>query len=116
YDIRKERMKWLISLLATHEMTEISEQFYELVSYQSPILQEPENHPYDIDWSKYDQLQRADVVLGRSTMSDLKVMCKSLRLAHKPEIYEDKIFRSNILNSFWKHCCPRNCSCVKQPK
>jgi len=66
YDIRKERMKWLISLLATHEMTEINEQFYELVSCQSAILQEPENHPYDIDWSKYDQLQKTDVVVGEA--------------------------------------------------
>lgn len=66
YDIRKERMQWLISLLVTHEMTEISEQFYELVSYQSPMLQEPENHPYDIDWSKYDQLHKADVVAGEA--------------------------------------------------
>src|SRR5699024_10183096 len=66
YDIRKERMQWLISLLVTHEMTEISEQFYELVSYQSPMLQELENHPYDIDWSKYDQLHKADVVAGEA--------------------------------------------------
>ena len=58
YDIRKERMKWLISLLKTYEMAEINENFYELVSEQSYELQEPENHPYDIDWTKYDQLQK----------------------------------------------------------
>jgi len=56
YDIRKERMKWLISMLATYEMAEVNEQFYALVGRQSSALQNPENHPYDIDWSKYDQL------------------------------------------------------------
>lgn len=57
YEIRKERMKWLIAMLATYEMAEINEQFYELVGKQSFALQNPNNHPYDIDWSKYDQLQ-----------------------------------------------------------
>ncbi|MBM7677379.1 hypothetical protein [Gracilibacillus alcaliphilus] len=47
-------MKWLISLLAIYEITEINEQFYELVSMQPSALKEPAHHPYDIDWSKYD--------------------------------------------------------------
>lgn len=64
YDIRKERMKWLISLLSTHEMSEINEHFYELVAKQSSELQEPENHPYDIDWAKYDLLQKLSKVAG----------------------------------------------------
>ncbi|TCP16082.1 hypothetical protein EV207_1951, partial [Scopulibacillus darangshiensis] len=64
YDIRKERMKWLISLLATYEMAEINEQFYELVGMQPSMLQEPDNHPYDIDWAKYDQLQNLTGVAG----------------------------------------------------
>lgn len=58
YDIRKERMKWLISLLATYDITEINEAFYELVGKQPSTLQEPNHHPYDIDWSKYDKLQK----------------------------------------------------------
>src|SRR5690625_540368 len=64
YDIRKERMKWLISLLATHDMVEINEQFYEFVNHQSTMLKAPENHPYDIDWTKYDQLQKSHAVAG----------------------------------------------------
>lgn len=57
YDIRKERIKWLISLLVGYDMAEINEQFYELLGMQSPMFQESLNHPYDIDWNKYDQLQ-----------------------------------------------------------
>lgn len=55
--IRKERLKWLIGLLATHEMSEVNDRFYEFVSEQTIELTEPESHPYDVDWSKYDQLQ-----------------------------------------------------------
>lgn len=66
YELRKERMKWLISLLTTYEMTEINEQFYELVSMQPSALQEPENHPYDIDWDKYDQLQKLTGLVGET--------------------------------------------------
>lgn len=56
-DIRKERLNWLVALLTNHEMTEINEKFYELVDNQPMTLKNPENHPYDIDWAKYDQLQ-----------------------------------------------------------
>jgi|SRR5690625_1718455 len=57
YDIRKERIKWLISMLATDEMKN-NDQFYELVNRQPFKLQNHESHPYNIDWSKYDQLQK----------------------------------------------------------
>lgn len=56
-DIRKERLKWLIGLLATREMNEINEQFYELLGNQFNSTKEPETHPYGVDWNKYDQLQ-----------------------------------------------------------
>lgn len=62
--IRKERINWLIGLLATYEMNEINDQFYELLSSQSEELKEPVAHPYDIDWSKYDQLQNASQIEG----------------------------------------------------
>ncbi len=55
--IRKERLKWIIGLLANHDMNEINDRFYDLLGGQSDTLKEPEAHPYDIDWNKYDQLQ-----------------------------------------------------------
>ncbi|WP_335696860.1 IS21 family transposase [Sporosarcina sp. P37] len=62
--IRKERIQWIIGLLATYEMNEINNQFYELLSGQSDELKEPDAHPYNIDWSKYDQLQSAPQIEG----------------------------------------------------
>lgn len=59
FTIRKNRLKWLIGLLANHEMDEINEQFYELIDNQISTVTKPESHPYDIDWDKYDQLQSA---------------------------------------------------------
>lgn len=55
--IRKDRLRWLIGLLANHDMEEINDQFYDLLSKQSDDLSEPDCHPYDVDWTKYDQLQ-----------------------------------------------------------
>lgn len=55
--IRKERIKWLIGLLANHDMNEIDERFYDFVEQQSDQLKEPKYHPFDVDWAKYDQLQ-----------------------------------------------------------
>lgn len=31
---------------------------------QADALKEPEAHPYDIDWNKYDQLQKAPEIEG----------------------------------------------------
>lgn len=62
--IRKERLNWIIALLANHDMKEINDQFYELLSSQSATLKEPEAHPYDIDWKKYDQLHNASQIVG----------------------------------------------------
>lgn len=55
--IRKERLNWIIGLLVNHDMNEINDQFYDFLSGQSEALKEPDAHPYDIDWNKYDQLQ-----------------------------------------------------------
>lgn len=57
FKIRKDRMKWLIGLLANHEMNEINERFYELLGDSVDTATKSESHPYDIDWAKYDQLQ-----------------------------------------------------------
>lgn len=62
--IRKERLNWIIVLLTTHDMNQINDEFYELLSGQSDVLKEPEDHPYDVDWSKYDQLQNAPQIEG----------------------------------------------------
>src|SRR5699024_11060011 len=56
--IRKERIKCLLSLLPTHEMEEINERFYDLIS-ESNDDNEISSHPYEVDWAKYDQLQSA---------------------------------------------------------
>ena len=56
--IRKERIKWIISLLTNHEMEEINEHFYELISGDSENNRVAP-HPYEVDWTKYDQLQSA---------------------------------------------------------
>ncbi|ESU31663.1 transposase [Bacillus sp. 17376] len=55
--IRKERLRWLIATLVLHDMEEISERFYELLSEQTEEMKEPADHPFDVDWSIYDQLQ-----------------------------------------------------------
>lgn len=62
--IRKERLNWILNLLVTHEMSQINEEFYELLSSQTDALKEPESHPYDVDWDKYDQLQSNQKVEG----------------------------------------------------
>ena len=38
-------------------MNQINDEFYDLLSSQSEVLKEPEEHPYDVNWSIYDQLQ-----------------------------------------------------------
>ncbi|QQX26313.1 IS21 family transposase [Heyndrickxia sporothermodurans] len=55
--IRKKRLKWLISLLANHEMGEINDRFYELLNDQTEEMYEPDSHPYDVNWAMYDELQ-----------------------------------------------------------
>ncbi len=49
---RQERIEQMISLLIQHEMNEIEERFYELMT-ASPAP----SHPYDVEWSQYDALQ-----------------------------------------------------------
>lgn len=55
--IRRERLGWLRSRLVLHSITEIDERLYELLS-QSDAYSDIEEHPYDVDWSKYDSLNR----------------------------------------------------------
>lgn len=45
-------------------MKEINASFYELVDRQSPAMKKPINHPYEVDWIKYDQLQRMHEIKG----------------------------------------------------
>lgn len=39
-------------------MEEINERFYELLS-ENNVDNEIASHPYEVDWTKYDQLQSA---------------------------------------------------------
>lgn len=64
--IHKERLNWLIALLATHDMNQINDEFYELLNDQSDVLKEPEAHPYDINWNIYDQLQSTPQIEGET--------------------------------------------------
>lgn len=50
--LRKERIEQVISLLAQHEMVEIDERFYELMTASTDA-----SDPYDVEWSQYDALQ-----------------------------------------------------------
>jgi transposase len=57
--IRRERLKAVASLLLTHDMKRINEQFYELVSEER--LGKEEN-PFEINWSDYDSLTKSEEV------------------------------------------------------
>lgn len=47
--VRKARLTELVSLLVTHDMKRINEEFYDLISGQN-------ENPFGIDWSLYDSL------------------------------------------------------------
>jgi len=51
--IKYRRLKQLLSLLATHDIQEINEQFYDL------IVQEDTPSDFDVDWSNYDALTKS---------------------------------------------------------
>lgn len=47
--VRKARLTELVSLLVTHDMKRINEEFYDLISGQN-------ENPFGIDWSLYHSL------------------------------------------------------------
>ena len=51
--IRRKRLEGLASLLVSHDMKKINEEFYELIA-QDKLPSD--NNPYEVDWSKYDSL------------------------------------------------------------
>ncbi|WP_323159112.1 hypothetical protein, partial [Pseudomonas viridiflava] len=51
--IRRKRLEGLASLLVSHDMKKINEEFYELIA-QGKLPSD--NNPYEVDWSKYDSL------------------------------------------------------------
>ncbi|MET3684488.1 hypothetical protein ABID56_002626, partial [Alkalibacillus flavidus] len=59
--LRKERLRWLIHQLAQHDMEQINDQFYDLID--NDLQPEHDDHPYDVDWSLYDQ----NIPRGEST-------------------------------------------------
>ena len=55
--VRQERLAWIRAKLALYPILEINERLYELLSEDDdPAV--VEDHPYDVDWSKYDSLNR----------------------------------------------------------
>jgi transposase len=55
--VRQERLGWIRAKLALYPILEINERLYELLSEDDdPAV--VEDHPYDVDWSKYDSLNR----------------------------------------------------------
>ena len=58
--LRKERVKWLLSLIIKYDMHEIDERFYELLPDDEDVDLVQTNkseHPYDVNWKIYDSLQ-----------------------------------------------------------
>ncbi|AQQ55541.1 IS21 family transposase [Planococcus lenghuensis] len=64
--LRKDRLKWLIAQLITRDMEEINEHFYDLLGEQTEDTEHMIAHPYDVDWTKYDQLQRTSQIGGEA--------------------------------------------------
>lgn len=50
--LRKQRINELITLLVTHDMKEIDQNFYEYMGRSS----EEQEHPYGVNWTEYDAL------------------------------------------------------------
>lgn len=55
--LRKERVSWLLSLIFNHNMQEINDKFYELLSEDTTNSIISSEHPYDVNWSIYDSLK-----------------------------------------------------------
>ncbi|WP_421662234.1 hypothetical protein [Lysinibacillus telephonicus] len=50
--LRKQRLNELLTLLVTHDMKEIDQNFYELIGKNS----DDQEHPYGVKWTDYDAL------------------------------------------------------------
>ncbi|MFP3470650.1 hypothetical protein R0J90_11465 [Micrococcus sp. SIMBA_144] len=57
--LRKARLNTLANLLVTHDMKQINEAFYE-------VLSTAEEDPYGVDWTHYDALAPAQTGGGTS--------------------------------------------------
>lgn len=51
--VRRKRLNCLASLLVSHDMKCINEEFFELIAEEKLP---GETNPYDVDWNKYDSL------------------------------------------------------------
>ena len=70
-------------MLATHEMAEINEYFYDLLEEQADGSGELDRHPYEVDWTKYDQLHR---LIGKGVIHDGKLPCSQKIYSTSPWI------------------------------
>ena len=52
FALRKQRINELITLLVTHDMKEIDQNFYEYIGKNN----EEQEHPYGVNWTDYDAL------------------------------------------------------------
>lgn len=65
--LRKKRTEWLIGLIIKYDMQEIDNRFYELLppdKEKGILLQDPIEHPYDVNWNIYDSLQPMNASLS----------------------------------------------------
>lgn len=53
--VRKQRLEQVLSLLTRYELEEINENFYKHMVIDTPL---EKDHPFDVNWSEYDQLGR----------------------------------------------------------
>lgn len=59
--LRKERTKWLLSLMPRFNLAEIDKKFYELMPKDDNIhFEDNADHPYNVNWNLYDALQPAN--------------------------------------------------------
>ena len=54
--VRKQRLEQVLSLLMRFQLEEINEEFYKHMGTDQPLEQD---HPFDVNWNKYDQLGRS---------------------------------------------------------
>ena len=50
--LRKQRINELLTLLLTHDMNDIDQNFYDYIGRESEELE----HPYGVNWTEYDAL------------------------------------------------------------
>src|SRR5690625_3756672 len=74
-ELRKERVKWLFSLITKYDMQEINDRFYELApteKIEGESIQNLIEHPYDVNWNIYDSLQPVNTLPIKKEVSHVQ--------------------------------------------